>query len=239
MAPPPNVPPPAPSPPRTSLSGGWGYGFDPEPEPTAGPLQGCRQTLRIIQTGDALTMENDALCGLPSEEATGARDGNRLHLEGSAYRGNTRTPLAIALTYDPMNDHLRGTWNGRGVWLVPASPCPSVASLCSVALEGTLYDAAGAPFTSPGQVHVVSTNPSNPFDSTVDSVEGHYLFHGVPTGIALRVTVTSPGHEEVTRLVTPLRGPSWTLNFGGPATEADPDAPAFAIGGATNVTQGL
>ena len=225
---------PAPSPLILPEEGFWAISEFGEPEPT--PTAGAEQrplwnfpSLRLGQVGGTMSLTRNEYCGKPSEEATGAVHGYRVRLEGMSYVGQLGTALIYDLTFDAATRRFRGTRNGRPVWLGPTEVRPSPASLCSMEARGRVFDTFGEVIRS-AKVRVVSNNPSNPVESTVDvQADGTYWIRGLPGLVSLLFTVEAEGMKPTTREVVIERGPAWVVNFGGRKDREDPEGWRFPM----------
>lgn len=204
-----------------------------EPSPTAGPGQPTLRnlpSLQLSQVGNTMSLTRYEFCGKPSEEATGVVQGARVRLEGMSYVGQLGMALVYDLTFDAATRRFRGTRNGQHVWLAPTEVRPSPAVLCTMEAQGRLFGEFGQPVQSSAKVRVVSLNPSNPVDSTVDVMaDGTYRLRGLPGGVALLFTVEAEGMLPQTREVVIERGPEWVVNFGGRKDREDPEGWKFPL----------
>jgi hypothetical protein len=205
------------------LGGWWAIGGGDQPEPSPGASLNCPATVGLGQQGDQVSLSGRQYCGAQSDSATGTLQGNRLRLVGQHLRGRLATVLDFDLVYNPETGHLVGNRNGKPVWLVPHAPCPSVASLCTVPIQGDLYTEGGTLITEEVQVRIRTLNPSNPIDAVLTVTGGHYRMENAPLGMELEITAQMEGQAPVTRREVIERGPIWDVNFGGPKDLLDPE----------------
>jgi hypothetical protein len=106
----------------------------------------------------------------------------------------------------------------------------------TVTLSGTVFDGQGTPF--PGEVEVRVATADFSFNAKAEVVDGQWQVSGAPAGARLQVTaVHTPSGEARRRFVVPQ--PAFvdcgqegfaTVNFGGPANDADPLGHRYAMG---------
>lgn len=108
---------------------------------------------------------------------------------------------------------------------------PSATPLENTTIRGTVYDLDGARVDA-AKVSVKSLNPSSPFDSTVDVINGTYVVNSVPAGVQLEVTATKDGWTSRSRVETllPLTASDEpnVVNFGG-SDDADSEGRSYFI----------
>jgi hypothetical protein len=97
---------------------------------------------------------------------------------------------------------------------------PSSSPLEATTIQGRVYDENNALVNAGAQVAIRSLNPSNPFQTTVDVVNGSYVANQVPAGVLVEVTVRRAGWTPRTQVATPLPLASQTqggnqIDFGG------------------------
>src|SRR5689334_22680927 len=73
------------------------------------------------------------------------------------------------------------TGNGGGSSASPSVVPSAPSGLAATTMSGKVHDEEGAPVAA-AKVRIRSLNPSAPFDSTVDVVQGAYVVNGVPSG---------------------------------------------------------
>lgn len=111
---------------------------------------------------------------------------------------------------------------------------PSATPLENTTIRGTVYDLDGARVDG-AKVTVKSLNPSSPFESTVDVINGTYVVNSVPAGVQLEVTASKDGWTSRSRVETllPLTASDEpnVVNFGGVqgATTGDTEGRAYFI----------
>jgi hypothetical protein len=114
---------------------------------------------------------------------------------------------------------------------VAPSVQPSASTLPATTVQGKVYDSTGALITSGAKVAIKSLNPSNPFDTTIDVVNGNYVANNVPAGVLVQISATKDGYTARTKVETllPLATQSQgnTVNFGGPLTTSQSEDPYF------------
>lgn len=102
---------------------------------------------------------------------------------------------------------------------VAPSVTPSMSPLAPTTLQGKVYDEAGALISTGAKVVIKSLNPSNPFETTLDVVNGNYVANNVPAGVLVEVTAMRDNWTSRTQVATllPLNTASQgnTVNFGG------------------------
>ncbi|MNS18566.1 hypothetical protein D3C72_502610 [compost metagenome] len=165
------------------------------------------------------------------EEATGALEGDRLVLHGTALVGLVREPVTYDLAFDRAAGTLRGKREGRGVTVMRDETRTCQSNMPTVAVRGWVYDEQGHPV--PGaQVIIRSLNPSNPFELRLTAGNGSYVAYRVPTGVSMSVETEKLGMRPQRRDVQfrydrLTSGPR--VHFGGPATPEDTDAPSYPL----------
>ncbi|MNS28410.1 hypothetical protein D3C72_603830 [compost metagenome] len=212
----------------------WAIGEGGVPEPAVGggvtdPALKQFTTLRLARDGVALRLTRGD-CGDAIEVASGVPVGNQLRLDGTEHRGRAVLPLVYDLTFDPSARRFRGTRNGQPVWLASTEDFVRTRGpLCTMTAVGRLYDAAGNPLTQKATLRIVSLIPSNPYERTDEVTNGTYRVNGLPGLIQLVFTIEAPGMLTLSRHVLIESGPEWTVNFGGPKADEDPDGWKFPL----------
>lgn len=116
---------------------------------------------------------------------------------------------------------------------VPTLPSAQPSALAAVArVRGTVYDEAGEGIRDGARVRIQSIHASAPFDQTVEAQGGQYMVEGVPLGVQLAVSATKDGWTSRTRLVVFVSAGEGRLpqvDFGGPGSSDDKEAPAFYL----------
>lgn len=99
-----------------------------------------------------------------------------------------------------------------------ASPAVGTQSIGVGTIRGKVYDQSGATLPS-GEVRVRSLNPSAPFDSVVQVIQGSYVVNNVPAGVSIEVTAQKGGwtsRSQVTTVLPLMKDiEATTMNFGG------------------------
>lgn len=108
------------------------------------------------------------------------------------------------------------------------------SNLGTTTVRGQVFDENAGLVSSGAKLSVKSLNPSNPFDQTVDVINGSYVVNEAPAGVQLELKVTRDGYTSRTRVETLLplaSSQSQIINFGGPISTNSPDpiAPAYFI----------
>lgn len=131
------------------------------------------------------------------------------------------SPTATAAPSSPSPTATPGTGESPAPGVTP-SVTPSESPLENTTIRGTVFDLDGARVDA-AKVTVKSLNPSNPFDSTVDVINGTYVVNSVPAGVQLEVTATKDGWTTRSRVETllPLTASDETniVNFGGSSND--------------------
>lgn len=121
------------------------------------------------------------------------------------------------------------------------SHCPPTVGDRTAIATGSVYDPRGERILAPVAIEIVSLDPGVPYRARVNTEFGAWVVNNVPTGLRVAVTARLACGQRVTRTVDPERVPGFTpdpcttrpgrydLNFGGPASLRDADAPLFAL----------
>lgn len=111
---------------------------------------------------------------------------------------------------------------------VSASPSEPLPTGAKATLRGKVYDEAGKPVDG-ARIRVKSLNPSAPYESLVDVLQGSYVSNQVPAGVLLEITAMKDGWTQRSRVET-LTGTSADaeVNFGGGNAEFISDFPEIA-----------
>lgn len=111
------------------------------------------------------------------------------------------------------------TAGASGAPTAAPSTMPSASNLAPTTVQGKVYDSTGALVTSGAKVNIKSLNPSNPFETNIDVVNGNYVANNVPAGVLVALTVTKDGYTQRAKVTTllPLQTASNgnVVDFGG------------------------
>jgi hypothetical protein len=172
----------------------WILGTGLEPSgPIAGSCPSAEQFfVALEQSGDELIFKRPRRCGAPDRErATGKLIENEANLKGEGDPfAPEAAPVNYQLRYNPTTRHFTGTRDGVPVWLARQGGfCDQwVRGGCATIVSGRVADAQGRSIPQV-RVRVRSMNPSQPFDSTVDVVNGAYRVSDVPAEVTVEISV--------------------------------------------------
>lgn len=113
-----------------------------------------------------------------------------------------------------------------------ASATQPGSNLGNTTLRGQVFDEKGALITSGARVTAKSLNPSNPFEQTVDVLNGAYVFNEIPAGVQLELKAFRDNYTNRTRVETLLplsSAQSQIVNFGGRRVDTDIIGPAYFL----------
>jgi hypothetical protein len=142
--------------------------------------------------------------------------------------------VALALTACAPPEDVQPAPTPRPVFSKAAStpiptPIPVEETRTTTSIRGTVYDTAGNPVPDDVVVRIKAVRP--PFDRPTPVKAGLYAAAGVPLRADLTLTVERGGKVLLTRYQGQLLGSATdvVINFGGPATAADPGAPKYGV----------
>jgi hypothetical protein len=112
------------------------------------------------------------------------------------------------------------------------SAVPSKSPLEATTVQGKVYDETGALVNTGAKIMIKSLNPSNPFETTVDVVNGNYVANNVPSGVLVEITAMRDGWTSRTKVENLLPLASVTaggnqVNFGGTIGSSTNEDPYF------------
>lgn len=130
--------------------------------------------------------------------------------------------------------------DGTGATAAP-SAVPSASTLAPTTVQGKVYDETGALVNTGAKIMIKSLNPSNPFETNVDVVNGNYVANNVPSGVLVEITASRDGYTSRTKVENLLPLASVTaggnqVNFGGPLVSGNGQEDPYFISKYPEVT---